>query len=77
MPRWRLPVWLLLATLLPGCASRTEKGGGDSDLPLPSVRMAFLKIPLNHGKPDVVGDGSDPIDHFVPEPKAVAYTPKW
>lgn len=77
MPRRRLPVWVMLAVILPGCASRTEKGGGESSLPLPSVRMALVKIPLNRGQPDVVGDGTDTIDHFVPEPVAVAQVPKW
>ncbi len=77
MPRWRVPVLYLIVTLLAGCASRAEKGGGESGLPLPSVRMSLLKIPLNHGDPDVVGDGSDPLEHFVPEPVAVSYAPKW
>lgn len=77
VPRWRLPVWLILALTFAGCASSTEKRGGDSALPLPSVKMALVKIPLNHGNPDVVGDGSDPLEHFVPEPVAVAHKPKW
>lgn len=75
MPRWRLPGCLLLGLLLSGCAARTEQSG-NSGLPLPSVRMALLKIPLNRGDNDVLAE-QDPIERFKPEPKAVVNAPAW
>ena len=76
MPRWRLPGWLMLGLMLSGCAARTESGGTNSTLPIPSVRMALVKIPLNRGEPDVFDD-QDPLKRFTAEPVAVAHTPNW
>ncbi len=74
-PRWRLPGCLLLGLLISGCAARTEQSG-NSGLPLPSVRMALLKIPLNRSDNDLLDDKA-PIERFKPEPRAVANAPTW
>lgn len=76
MPRWRLPVWLLPAVLLCGCAAHSEHGGEDSGMPVPSVRMALLKIPLNRADSNPL-DNQTPLERFAQEPVAVAYEPQW
>lgn len=76
-PRWRLPLWVLLAIMMTGCAARSEKAGEDASLDVPSVRMALVKIPLNRSNEEDLLANSDPIERFTPEPVAVAYTPPW
>ncbi len=76
MPRWRLPLWLLLAALLSGCAAQTGQGNNGSGLPVPSVRMSLLKIPLNRAGKNPMGN-QEPIERFTPEAVAVAQKPRW
>lgn len=74
-PRWRLPLWIVVMLSLTGCVPRLSHSGGS---PLPTVRMAMVKIPLNGdgAGTDVLRD-AEPIERFSPEPVAAASGFSW
>lgn len=76
VPRWWLPVTILLMGFLAGCSGRNDQAGDEGGMKVPAVRMALLKIPLDSSETNLLED-SDPIERFAPEPVAVAYTPPW
>jgi hypothetical protein len=68
---------LVACTLLGGCAARKELATDDSGMPIPLVKMALVKIPLNGSTDNNLLDDAPPVERFTAEPMQVAQPPAW
>lgn len=76
--RWRLPLLFLFSCgLLTGCAANRSATDEDGSFPIPMVKMALVKFPLNGSTDNNLLDDGPPAQRFIAEPQQVANIPAW